>query len=246
MIDFHCHLDLYRDPIALLSEVSRRCEFVLAVTTSPRAWVKTSKVFQDIACVATAIGFHPEILQERIAERDALIAGISQTPFIGEVGIDGSPRYANSIKMQEEVFCDVIQESERCGGRILSIHSRNAATKVLDILEKYSVKNIPVLHWFSGSSNELDRAIGLGTWFSVNPIMASANKGASLIAKIPLSKLLPETDAPFAQNKGVPYMPWDTSIVIRQFANIFNISVADVELEMKKNLKYLLETYRDE
>jgi TatD DNase family protein len=242
MIDFHCHLDLYRDPIALLPEVNHRCEFVLAVTTSPRAWVKTSKVFQDIDCVATAIGLHPEILQERIVERDALIAGISQTPFIGEVGIDGSPRYANSIKMQEEVLGDVIQESEHCGGRILSIHSRNAATKVLDILEKHSVKNIPVLHWFSGSPTELDRAIELGVWFSVNSIMASANKGTALIAKMPLSRLLPETDGPFAQNKGVPYMPWDTSTVIRQFAKIFNTSVADVELEMKKNLKCLLET----
>jgi TatD DNase family protein len=242
MIDFHCHLDLYRDPIALLPEVKRRCEFILAVTTSPRAWVKTSKAFQDIDCVATAIGLHPEILQERIAERDALIAGVSQTPFIGEVGIDGSPRYTNSIKMQEEVLCDVIKESERCGGRILSIHSRNATTKVLDILEKYTVKNISVLHWFSGSSNELDRAIELGTWFSVNPIMAFANKGTALIAKMPISRLLPETDAPFAQNKGIPYMPWDTSTVIRQFSKIFNASVADVELEMKKNLKCLLET----
>jgi TatD DNase family protein len=245
MIDFHCHLDLYNNPIAMLPEVERRCEFILAVTTSPRAWAKASQVFQGINCVTTAIGLHPEILQDRIAERDSLIAGIRKTHFIGEVGIDGSPQYDNSIKQQGEVFCDIIQESERCGGRILSIHSRNAATKVLDILEQHSVRNISVLHWFSGSANEIDRALELGAWFSVNPIMAVGKKGAALIAKMPLTRILPETDAPFAQNKGVPYMPWDTSIVVRQLATIFKIDVPDVEREMLENLKRLLATIKN-
>jgi Tat protein secretion system quality control protein TatD with DNase activity len=35
--------------------------------------------------------------------------------------------------------------------------------------------------------------------------MTFDNKGAGAIAKMPLSRLLPETDALFAQNKGVPY-----------------------------------------
>lgn len=240
MIDFHCHLDLYKDPIALLPEVKRLSKFVLAVTTSPKAWAKTSKVFQDIDCVTTAIGLHPEILAKRINERYDLITGIRKTLFVGEVGIDGSPQYADSIKLQEKVLGDIIQESENCGGRILSIHSRNAATKVLDIVERYSGKSIVVLHWFSGAANELDRAIELEAWFSVNPIMASSNKGAGAISKIPLSRLLPETDAPFAQTKGIPYMPWDTSIVTRQLATIFDMDVSDVNQVMRGNLNRLL------
>ncbi|MCL1802871.1 MAG: TatD family hydrolase [Eubacteriaceae bacterium] len=54
--------------------------------------------------------------------------------------------------------------------------------------------------------------------------------------------LLPETDAPFAQNKGVPYMPWDAPIVTRQLAKAFTMSVADVEKTMTKNLQHLLAT----
>jgi TatD DNase family protein len=240
MIDFHCHLDLYKDPISLLPEVERRCEFVLAVTTSPRAWAKTSKIFQGVGCVTTAIGLHPEILHDRISERYNLIRGIRQTPFIGEVGIDGSPQYADSIKLQEEVLRDVIQESENCGGRVLSVHSRNATTKVLDVVEQYSGKSIVVLHWFSGSTTELVRAVKLGAWFSVNPIMTLGNKGTTLITKMPLTRILPETDAPFAQNKDVPYMPWDTSIVTRQLAKIFNMNISDMNQGMKGNLNRLL------
>jgi hypothetical protein len=35
-------------------------------------------------------------------------------------------------------------------------------------------------------------------------------------------------------------MPWDTSIVIRQFAKTFNMDVAAVEREMRRNLHHLL------
>jgi TatD DNase family protein len=60
MIDMHCHLDLYKNPIELLPEVQRRCKYVLAVTTSPRAWEKTRQVFAKINCVEVALGLHPE------------------------------------------------------------------------------------------------------------------------------------------------------------------------------------------
>ena len=41
MIDFHCHLDLYKNPLAVFDEVKQRNVKVLAVTTSPRAYLKT-------------------------------------------------------------------------------------------------------------------------------------------------------------------------------------------------------------
>jgi TatD DNase family protein len=129
---------------------------------------------------------------------------------------------------------------QKYGGRVIGVQSRKATTKVFDIDKRYSKKNIVVLHWFSSSANELDKAIELGVWFNVNPIMAFGNKGRSAIAKMPHERLLPETDAPFAQNKGVPYMPWDTSMVIEQLSKIFNMNDAEVEQGMIKNLQRLL------
>ena len=38
MIDFHCHLDLYPDPRAVLDGIDARGTYVLAVTTTPKAW----------------------------------------------------------------------------------------------------------------------------------------------------------------------------------------------------------------
>lgn len=243
MIDFHCHLDLYKNPLSLLPEVERRCEFVLAVTTSPRAWAKTSKKFEHIPVVTSAIGLHPEILLNKIDEQKNLLNGVKLNRFIGEVGIDGSRNYLGSLDLQKKVFLEVLLESEQCEGRILSIHSRNAVSDVLDLLERCCKKNTPILHWFSGSLNELERAKDLGAWFSVNPMMTFSTKGNALISKMPLSRILPESDGPFAQNKGVPYMPWDTSIVINHLAKTFGETTHFINGVMRKNLKNLLATY---
>ena len=40
MIDFHCHLDLYPKPSTVIREIAKRGTFVLAVTTTPKAWEK--------------------------------------------------------------------------------------------------------------------------------------------------------------------------------------------------------------
>ena len=64
MIDFHCHLDLYADPLKLFDEVKRRKTEVLAVTTSPRAFIKTSQYFRGANNVRVALGFHPELVKQ--------------------------------------------------------------------------------------------------------------------------------------------------------------------------------------
>ena len=243
MIDFHCHLDLYKDPLSILPEVERYCEFVLAVTTSPKAWAKTSKKFEHISVVKTAIGLHPEILLNRIDEQKSLLKGVKLNRFIGEVGIDGSRNYSGSVDLQQKAFREVLLESEQCGGRLLSIHSRNASKEVLDIIERCCNKSTPILHWFSGSLDELERAKTLGVWFSINPMMTFSTKGNALISKMPLSKFLPESDGPFTQNKGIPYMPWDTSIVINHLAKTFGKTAQFINGVMKNNLKYLLDTH---
>ena len=86
MIDFHCHLDLYPDARKLLTKVADRNHFTLVVTTSPRAWQATSRVFAGHENIKVALGMHPEIVEEKVAERAMLISCIAKADFIGEVG----------------------------------------------------------------------------------------------------------------------------------------------------------------
>jgi len=240
MIDFHCHLDLYKNPLSLLPEVEKHCEFVLAVTTSPRAWVQTSKYFNSVSCIHTAIGFHPELVQERIAERELFLSSISKVKFVGEIGIDGTKENASSMPLQQEIFSEAIRTSEKYGGKVLSIHSRNATSLVLNAIEANVQKSIPVLHWFSGTVKELDRAISMGCWFSVNASMLSGKKGIGLVTRMPTKFILPETDGPFITSHNKPYMPWETSVVIKRLADIFSLNESNVNDLMSENLKRIL------
>lgn len=213
MIDFHCHLDLYADPMKIFTEVNRRKTEVLAVTTSPRAFIKTSQYFKGSNNVKIALGFHPELVKQRIAEKELFFDQMKSAHFLGEIGIDGSPRARDSIAEQTDFFNEVVYSAALQGKKVLSIHSRGAVKEVLQIIEKNNGDYIPVLHWFTGNQKEANKALELGCWFSINPKMCFTNAGKRIISCIPIDKVLPETDAPFTQIEGKPYMPWDTTVI---------------------------------
>lgn len=236
MIDLHCHLDLYKDPISLLPEVKRRCKYVLAVTTSPRAWQKTKQVFAGVDCIQVALGLHPEVLSSKMNEIDMLLANIPHCKHIGEVGIDGSTQYKTSYQTQKDLFREVVRAAEKYEGKTISIHSRNAAKDVLDIIESDVVTSVPILHWFSGTIEELKRANALNCWFSVNPVMLLGSKGKNLVSKMPLSRILPETDAPFTEKRGVPYMPWEAIEIADMLKDIFHLDAEQIKKEFLSNV----------
>jgi TatD DNase family protein len=211
VIDFHCHLDLYPNALQLIDEVERRNEFTLAVTTSPRAYVATSRVFAGRPTVHVSLGLHPEVAEAKQGEQSLLVELVASARFIGEIGLDGSSRFKASLPLQERILTAVVEECQRQGGRVMSIHSRGAESRLLDILGAHPKAGTPVLHWFSGTPKELQAAIALGCWFSVGPAMLAGEKGRRLCSEMPLDRILPETDGPFARLRGTALMPWEAS-----------------------------------
>jgi TatD DNase family protein len=240
MIDFHCHLDLYPDALKLLPEVSKRNQFTLVVTTSPRAWQATSRVFAGYDNIKVALGMHPEIVRKKASEHELLISCIAQAQFVGEVGLDGSAQHQNTLSLQESILTDVLSECDRVGGKILSVHSRNATTRVLDLLEKYCKVSTPVMHWFSGTIQETRRAVAMGYWFSVGPAMLRGAKGRAILYELPPDRLLPETDGPFTTNNSIPLMPWEAMDIAEVVASTWETTQKEVFLQVKQNLTTLL------
>ena len=81
---------------------------------------------------------------------------------------------------------------------MISIHAVKSASEVMDILQKTGAdkNNIVIMHWFSGSSDELIRALDSRYYFSVGPKMHATNKGFEYIRQIPENRLFIETDLP--------------------------------------------------
>lgn len=210
MIDFHCHLDLYPNPHEVVAACSNRNLYILSVTTTPSAWTGTEALACGSSRIWTALGLHPQIAHERISELPLFEKLLPETRYVGEIGLDGAPEFKQHLPDQTIVFTRILAACEKAGGRILSIHSRWAATQVLDALEAHPAAGTPVLHWFSGNRRELGRAIELGCWFSVNLSMLNGKNGRELAKKMPRDRVLTESDGPFAYMDGRAALPWDT------------------------------------
>lgn len=198
MFDMHCHVDLIDHMEQFCSE-AKACDISLfAVTTTPKAYNIEQTMLSNYSSVYVALGLHPQLVSERKNELTIFDKYVSTSRFIGEVGLDFSKRFYNSREDQLNVFEHIIQSCVH--SKTISIHAVFAVKQVLDILERYRTTehNTCIFHWYSGSLTQLDRALELGCFFSINEQMLHSHNGARVIEHIPTSQILLESDAPFA------------------------------------------------
>ncbi|KAA1053136.1 Qat anti-phage system TatD family nuclease QatD [Azospirillum argentinense] len=238
-VDLHCHLDLYPDPIGAARRCAESGAYILSVTTTPKAWRGTAALAKGHDRIRTALGLHPQLAHERIGELPLFEALLPETRYVGEVGLDGSPECKPYWREQVSVFDHVLAASARAGGRILSIHSRRAATEVLDVLARHPDAGIPVLHWFSGTKAELQRAVAMGCWFSVGPAMVTGKRGRDLLAAMPRDRVLTETDGPFAAIGGKPLSPGEVAPACEALGACWDISADEAATAVLGNLRRL-------
>ena len=238
MIDFHCHVDLYPNPHEIARECRERKLRVLSVTTTPSAWDGTSAL--GGGAIITALGLHPQLVHERKSELPLFDRILPSSAYVGEVGLDGAPEFKTHWQDQIDVFRHVLNACNEAGGRVMSIHSRRASTPVLDLLELYPGAGTPILHWFTGTVRELDRAISLGCWFSVGPAMLRSKRGKDLVMRMPRERVLTESDGPFAQLKGRSILPWEVGVAVDALAECWESDPGSVGQSLGENLAILL------
>lgn len=200
LIDFHRHLDLYPN----FSELIKSCEqekiYTLAVTTTPRAWSRNNELTKNTKYVRPALGFHPQLVSSNYkSELELWEKYLEQAKYIGEIGIDANKNYIHTLPLQIKIFRHILMKCSITKNKVLSIHSIKATRLVLDSLEELfpQENGTTVLHWFTGTQSEAQRAIKLGCYFSINPMMTRTKKGQELIKSLPINRILTETDGPF-------------------------------------------------
>ena len=92
-----------------------------------------------------------------------------------------------------------------------------------------------ILHWFSGSNRDLERAVQIGCYFSVNSAMLQNERGRALIKNIPENRLLTESDAPFAKVHEEKLSPLYTSETMEQIARLRARPRADLKRQILLN-----------
>ncbi|WP_166145204.1 Qat anti-phage system TatD family nuclease QatD [Methylosinus sp. RM1] len=240
MIDIHCHLDLYPKPALVIAEAARRGAYILAVTTTPKAYEGNLRFVGDARRIRVAAGLHPELVKERYKEVDLLVETMKRTRYVGEIGLDGSPEHRDSLPVQKEVLSKILEGCRSQGDKIVSLHSRMAASSVLDAIESAGDIGKPVLHWFSGAETELARAIDLGCWFSIGPAMLTSRRGRRLASMMPNDRVCLETDGPFGKLGDQPLMPWDAVRALPAVAEIWGTTEDRAADQIAENFRSLL------
>ena len=239
MIDSHCHIDLYPDPQMVANDCESRGLCVLSVTTTPSAWSGTAALASGSSRIKTALGLHPQLAHQRKSELPLFEQLLIDAHYVGEIGLDGAPEFRQHWNDQVLVFTRILDACKKAGGRVMSIHSRRAASAVLDHLEERPGVGTPILHWFSGSQSELERAVAYGCWFSVGPAMLVGEKGRRLAARMPRDRILTESDGPFARVDGRSALPWDVERAVGCLSDIWNEPAKSVEALLHNNVMRL-------
>lgn len=212
--DAHVHVRLRDEDgaAALAAQLDERGIGLFHCGLDPREWADDERRLGPLGRVWVGAGLHPWWVQGSaralghascgIAEAELLERICAQTRLIGEVGLDFGRKTSEEGRCLQlacfERVCAAAAAAARETGepRVLSIHCVRAAGTVLDVLGRTGALADCrcVFHWFSGSSDELWRAIRAGCWFSMNSMGLGTGKGREYARLVPADRLLTETD----------------------------------------------------
>lgn len=202
IFDTHAHYDddqFDEDRLSLLSTtkekgitgiVSCGCDI-----PSSRYNKRLSQTFEDFYFAA---GFHPENLEgSTLADLKTIreLASDQKCVAIGEIGLDY--HWMNSTKDKQIAFFEAQIELAKQLDMPVIVHDRDAHGDTLDILKKTKPKG--VLHCFSGSAEMAKEVVSLGMYIGLNGVVTfrNARKSLEVVKRIPLDKLVLETDCPY-------------------------------------------------
>ncbi len=238
LLDTHCHVDAYDDPIAVLDEATRRGVDVVAVTEDPGRFRLLRTRLGRRPGVHLAIGLHPLRAADTAATDLArFLRLLPHADWVGEIGLDFSRAGAATRHPQIRVF-DALLAEPAVLRHPLTVHSRGAEPETVTRL--LQVKARAVLHWYTGPLAAAEDAISGGLWFSVNPSMVRSARGSRLLAMLPPTRVLLETDGPFARVGNRPTRPSDIPAVISHLSGIWKQPAESVRAQIVDNQKRLL------
>lgn len=211
--DSHAHLDS-EGLIGRLPDIMERARdagvaFIGQVFLGPAAYRASRETFAAHSGVFFLMGIHPCDAQECTGVvLQAMREAFRDDPrlrAVGEIGLDFYWKDCPPF-IQEEAFRVQLALAKETD-RPVVIHSRDAAKDCLRILEAEGFAGRPLLwHCFSGDAVEhLDRILANGWHVSIpGPVTYPANHDLREAARrIPLERLLVETDCPYLSP-----LPW--------------------------------------
>lgn len=242
--DSHVHLHAYCDVGELIGRARvAGVELIVGVSVDLPTSRRTIEIARSNDDVVAAIGFHPSHLDAAL-DRSSLaeLGTLARDPtvgFIGEIGLDSVDA---KIPLHQQRIAFVAQlELAQTLELPVNLHVRGAFDEAFAALEQVGVPEAgAVVHYFVGDATLAHRALDLGLYISVGkPVTRLENAQLrQAIAKIPLDRLLLETDSyPLPGRKTEPA---DVALVAGAVADLFARPTEEIAEATMANLRRLL------
>jgi TatD DNase family protein len=207
VIDSHTHLDRAPGTDAELVGAAREAGLrrILTVGTdsaSCRAAIAAAEAHEE---VFAAVGRHPNDstgYDDTVTEELRELAAHPRVRAIGETGLDDYRDYAPRADQERAFSAHMALARET--GKPLVIHTRAAEDDTIAMLDREAQGLEVVLHCFS-MPDRLDECLERGWWisFAGNVTYPKAQDLAHAVERVPLDRMLVETDAPYLTPQAV-------------------------------------------
>ncbi|SFI67274.1 TatD family hydrolase [Nitrosomonas sp. Nm34] len=237
-IDSHCHLD-FPDIANNLDQIlgnmqQNNVTHALCVSVNLEDFPRVRALAESHDNLFASVGVHPDY--ENLIEPDApQLANLAHHPkvvAIGETGLDYF-RLKGDLEWQRERFRQHIRAARQCN-KPLIIHTREAAADTLRIMaEEGADRTGGVMHCFTESWEVAQQAIEMNFYISFSGIITFKN--ATLVKdvarKIPLERMLIETDSPYlapVPYRGKTNQPAFVRYIAEEIAKLREVSLTEI------------------
>jgi len=249
--DTHCHFDFppflgnERESIARAAEAGVTKIIVPAVEA--QYFQRVSKLAEDHTALYAALGLHPiviekhefsdlEILEQYLQKKNGKLVAI------GEIGLD-LYRDTPQLEKQQLLLDAQLKLAKRYDLPVI-LHSRRTHDVLAGHLKRHQLPRTGVVHGFAGSLQQAERFIALGYCIGVGGTITypRASKTRDVMATLPLSSLVLETDAPdMPLNgwQGQPNRPERAALVYQTLCELRPESAAEIADALKNNTEKL-------
>lgn len=237
-VDAHVHLDAYPSPSQVLRETAEVGVVAIAMTQTPSTYRRLRVGVGSNPAIRVALGIHPQ-MAHRFDKREQrlFVREIDSVDYIGEIGLDYTE---NKEHRQHQVKALHFVLSAGAAGKVISLHSRRAERDVLAaIIESKAVA--PIMHWYSGPVGLVDDALQADCYFSFNTAMMRTKKGVALLRRLPLDRVLTETDGPYARRGPRPATPADVPAIVDGLSKVWGMSPGEAAQQVWGNMTRIAE-----
>ena len=245
LIDSHCHLD-FPDLASNIDEIlenmkNNEVTHALCVSVNLEDFPRLLLLAEGYQNLYASVGVHPdyEDLTEPKSEELVSLAKNPKVIAIGETGLDYS-RIKGDLEWQRNRFREHIRAARECN-KPLIIHTREAAADTLSIMAEEGADQIGgVMHCFTESWEVAQKAMEMNFYISFSGIVTFKNAAnlKETAKKIPLERMLIETDSPYLAPvpfRGKTNQPAYVRHVAEEIASLRNISLNEVAESTTKN-----------